>query len=85
MCAGVFYLPLYLEDWVEQVMQRLFTLLQNLDTGPGHRADQLHGKPDLLLRGTHLGKVRDSVRGSMLGNNYVQPALHMQTSDVSVV
>lgn len=50
-------LPLYLGDWVDQVMERLFTLLSNLDTGPSHRGTDQQAKPELLLQSTHLGKV----------------------------
>lgn len=41
-----------------QVMERLFTLLGNLDTGPSHRGTDMQAKPELLLQSTHLGKVR---------------------------
>ncbi|KAF8058035.1 proteasome activator subunit 4 [Scenedesmus sp. PABB004] len=55
--GGIAYrLPLYLDDWVEQVMERLFTLLGNLDTGPSHRGTDQQAKPELLLQSTHLGK-----------------------------
>jgi hypothetical protein len=40
-----------------QVMQRLFALLANLDTGPSHRSTDLQAKPELLVQSTHLGKV----------------------------
>lgn len=56
--GAVYRLPLYLEDWVDQVMERLFTLLSNLDTGPSHRGTDQQAKPELLLQSTHLGKVR---------------------------
>lgn len=49
-------LPLYVEDWVDLVLERIFTLLQNMDTGPGTRADQTYGKPEVLLKATHLGR-----------------------------
>ncbi|WIA33391.1 hypothetical protein OEZ86_006527 [Tetradesmus obliquus] len=54
--APVYRLPLYLDDWVDQVMERLFTLLGNLDTGPSHRGTDMQAKPELLLQSTHLGK-----------------------------
>jgi hypothetical protein len=38
-------------------MERLFTLLGNLDTGPSHRGTDQQAKPELLLQSTHLGKV----------------------------
>lgn len=39
-------------------MERLFTLLQNLDTGPSHRGTDQQAKPDMVMQGTaHLGKV----------------------------
>lgn len=41
-----------------QVMERLFTLLNNLDTGPSHRGTDQQAKPELLLQSTHLGKVK---------------------------
>lgn len=56
--GAVYRLPLYLDDWVDQVMERLFTLLSNLDTGPSHRGTDQQAKPELLLQSTHLGKVR---------------------------
>jgi hypothetical protein len=56
--AAVYRLPLYLEDWVEQVMERLFALLANLDTGPSHRSTDQQAKPEVLVQSTHLGKVR---------------------------
>lgn len=40
-----------------QVMERLFTLLSNLDTGPSHRSTDQQAKPELLVQSTHLGKV----------------------------
>eukprot|EP00798_Chlamydomonas_sp_ICE-L_P021953 gene21953-29001_t len=39
-------LPLYVDEWAEELMNRLLALLYNLDTGPGHRADQASGKGD---------------------------------------
>ncbi|KAF6261252.1 hypothetical protein COO60DRAFT_1625449, partial [Scenedesmus sp. NREL 46B-D3] len=54
--AAVYRLPLYLDDWVDQVMERLFTLLGNLDTGPSHRGTDQQAKPELVLQSTHLGK-----------------------------
>jgi hypothetical protein len=39
-------------------MERLFTLLNNLDTGPSHRGTDQQAKPELLLQSTHLGKVK---------------------------
>jgi hypothetical protein len=46
---------------VLQVMERLFTLLGNLDTGPSLRGTDQQAKPELLLQSTHLGKVRQSL------------------------
>lgn len=38
-------------------MERLFTLLANLDTGPAHRGTDQHAKPELLGHVSgHLGK-----------------------------
>ncbi len=43
--------------WVtSQVMERLFTLLSNLDTGPSHRSTDQQAKPEMLVQSTHLGK-----------------------------
>jgi hypothetical protein len=39
-------------------MDRLFTLLSNLDTGPSHRSTDQQAKPEMLVQSTHLGKVR---------------------------
>ena len=52
-------LPLYLEDWLDQVLERALLLLTNLDSGPGaDRADATHGKPSLLPKsGSALAKV----------------------------
>jgi hypothetical protein len=60
--AGVYRLPLYLEDWVEQVMERLLSLLSNLDTGAGHKGTDTQAKSDLLLRSSGIGKVRGASR-----------------------
>ncbi|KIY95870.1 hypothetical protein MNEG_12091 [Monoraphidium neglectum] len=59
-------LPLYLEDWLDQVLERVLLLLGNLDTGPGaDRADALHGKADLLPKSTTaLTKARAARCGS---------------------
>ena len=38
-------------------MERLLSLLANLDTGAGHRGTDTQAKPDLFLRGSGLGKV----------------------------
>lgn len=49
--------PLYHPCPPPQVMERLFTLLSNLDTGPSHRGTDQQAKPELLVQSTHLGKV----------------------------
>lgn len=43
-------LPLYVEEWGEEVVQRITTLLQNLDLGPAQRADQAAS-----TRNDHMG------------------------------
>lgn len=37
--ASCMELPLYLDDWVAELFERVTTLVSNLDTGPGHRTD----------------------------------------------
>ena len=60
--GDAYRLPLYLDDWVDQVMERLFTLLSNLDTGPSHRGTDQQAKPELLLQSTHLrGQHRNHI------------------------
>ena len=44
-------------------MERLFTLLSNLDTGPSHRSTDQQAKPEVLVQSTHLGKVRGAEGG----------------------
>ncbi len=63
--AAALRLPLYVHEWVDMVLERIFTLLQNLDTGPGARADEIYGKPDLLVRTSYLGKVRAVLTSSV--------------------
>jgi proteasome activator subunit 4 len=76
--AGVYRLPLYLEDWVEQVMERLLSLLSNLDTGAGHKGTDTQAKSDLLLRSSGIGKVCGVVAGrDMLSVTSVSKALPM--------
>ena len=57
-------LPLYLEDWLDQVLERCLLLLANLDGGPGaERADAARGKAGLLPKsGSALAK--DSMFGT---------------------
>jgi hypothetical protein len=40
------------------VLERIFTLLTNLDSGPGARQDSMSAKPDLLSQQSALGKAR---------------------------
>lgn len=54
--VSVLQLPLYWEEWVDEVMRRIFTLLENLEAGPG-RADSVHGKTDVKLSGSFLLNV----------------------------
>jgi len=52
---GCLQLPLYVEDWAEDVAVRLLTLLSNLDSGPGHRADGAAGRGGPGAGGVHGG------------------------------
>ena len=62
-------LPLYLEEWGEELVGRMMTLIQNLDTGPGVRADQARGKEGAGT--TFLMQARGWVGGWQGGDRHL--------------
>lgn len=50
-------LPLYVEEWAEEVLSRVQALVSNLESGLGHRTDQA-ASSRLEANGTFLMSVR---------------------------